>query len=41
MKIPQVFRLDGWKKLLTGYGTRKDKSSSGMYSVAPFTRLVP
>lgn len=41
MKIPQVFRLDGWKKLLTGYGTRKDKSSSGMDSVVPFTRLVP
>ena len=41
MKIPQVFRLDGWKKLLTGYGTRKDKSVVETGSVVRFPRLIP
>jgi phage-related protein (TIGR01555 family) len=34
-----LFRLDGWQKLLSGFGLRKDKSSEN--AIPGFERLVP
>ena len=36
-----LFRLDGWKSLLTGFGTRKDKGKVNLDAVGTFPRLVP
>ena len=36
----QMFRLDGWKKLLTGFGMLKDKSTN-QSALPGFTRLLP
>lgn len=40
MKIPNLFRADGWQKLLTGFGSLKDKSSK-QAAIPGFDRLVP
>lgn len=42
MKSLNLFRIDGWKKLLTGFGSLKDKSQSGgeQNTVPGFDRLV-
>lgn len=39
MKITSLFRMDGWKNIMTGYGMMKDKSA-GRNSVPGFTRLT-
>ena len=39
--VPKLFRLDGWKNLLAGFGTKKDKGLTPEDSVAGFVRLVP
>lgn len=36
----QLFRLDGWKKLLTGFGMLKDKSTN-QSALPGFTRMLP
>ena len=39
MEISSLFRMDGWKNLITGFGMMKDKSA-GRNSVPGFTRLT-
>lgn len=39
--VPKLFRLDGWKNILSGFGTKKDKGVANSDSVAGFARLVP
>ena len=41
VKVPSLFRLDGWKSVLAGFNTKKDKSVRPVDSVGGMVRLTP